>query len=238
MRGVLAAVVLFFAFAAPAWAGGPYMMIGAAEDLAKQPTEAAAKVEMDKAKLAGLDAIRMTVTWKTGERTLPASDATPLTNAIQAAQLTGIRVLLSIYPFGSSVTPLTPTAQSDFAAFAADVAKQFPYVHDFIVGNEPNLNRFWLPQFGPSGEDVAATSYESLLATTYDALKAVHPHSTVYGGALAPRGIDKAGTIRPTHSPTAFITDLGTAYRDSGRDMPIMDAFAMHPYPENSSIGP
>jgi hypothetical protein len=230
--------VLFFAFAAPAWAGGPHMMIGAAEDLGKQPTEAAAKVEMDKAKLAGLDSIRMTVTWKTGERALPAIEAAPLTNAVEAAQLSGIRVLLSIFPFGSSVTPLSPDAQSDFAAFAADVAKQYPYVHDFIVGNEPNLNRFWLPQFGPSGEDVAAASYEQLLATAYDALKAVHPHSTVYGGALAPRGIDKAGTARPTHSPTAFITDLGTAYRDSGRDTPIMDAFAMHPYPENSSIGP
>jgi hypothetical protein len=238
VRGVLIAVVAFFALVAPAWAGGPYMMIGAAEDLAKQPTEAAAKVEMDKAKLAGLDAIRVTVTWKTGERSLPASDATGLTNAIDAAQFTGIRILLSIYPYGSSVTPLTPDAQADFAAFAADVAKTYPYVHDFIVGNEPNLNRFWLPQFAPDGSDAAAPAFEQLLATTYDAIKAVRSHSTVYGVALSPRGADKPGTIRPTHSPTAFITDLGAAYRASGRTTPIMDAFAFHPYPENSNIGP
>jgi hypothetical protein len=238
MRGVVIGVVAFFALVAPAWAGGPYMMIGAAEDLPKQPTEAAAKVEMDKAKLAGLDAIRMTVTWKTDERTLAAGEATDLTNAIEAAQFTGIRVLLSIYPYGSSVTPLTAGAQSDFAAFAADVATRYPSVHDFIVGNEPNLNRFWLPQFGPSGEDAAAQSYEQLLATTYDALKAVRPHATVYGGALAPRGVDKPGTKRDTHSPTAFIADLGAAYRASGRTSPIMDAFAFHPYPENSNIGP
>src|SRR3954452_11363903 len=147
MRRVAVAVVAFFALAAPAWAGGPYMMVGAAEDIGEQPTEAAAKVEMDKAKLAGLDAIRMTVTWKTGERTLPAGEAGPLANAVDAAQLTGIRVILSIFPFGSSVTPLSASAQADFAAFAVDVAKRFPYVHDFIVGNEPNLNRFWLPQF-------------------------------------------------------------------------------------------
>ena len=51
-------------------------------------------------------------------------------------------------------------------------------MHDFIVGNEPNLNRFWLPQFAADGSDAAATAYEQLLATTYDALKAVHPHST------------------------------------------------------------
>ena len=230
--------MLFFALATPAWAGGPYMLVGAAEDLVKQPTEAAAKVELDKAKLAGLDSVRVTETWKTGERTLPAAAVPPLTNAIDAAEFSGVRIILSIYPFGSSVTPLTPDAQSDFAAFAADIAKRFPVVHDFIVGNEPNLNRFWLPQFGPNGEDVAAPAYEQLLATTYDALKAVRPHSTIYGGALAPRGVDKPGTGRDTHSPTAFIADLGAAYRASGRAVPIMDAFAFHPYPESSSTGP
>ena len=238
MRGVLIAAVAFFACVLPAFAGGPFMMVGAADDFAKQPTAAAAKVAMDEAKLAGLDTIRMTATWKTGERALPASEQTALTNAIAAAQFTGIRVVLSIYPYGSSVTPLTSDAQTDFAAFAASIAKQFPYVHDFIVGNEPNLNRFWLPQFAPDGSDAAAPAYEQLLATTYDALKAVRPRSTVYGGALAPRGGDKPGTKRDTHSPTAFIADMGAAYRASGRATPIMDAFAFHPYPENSTIGP
>ena len=79
---------------------------------------------------------------------------------------------------------------------------------------------------------MAATAYEQLLATTYDALKRVDPHATVYGGALAPRGSDKPNTGRDTHSPTAFIADLGAAYRASGRTLPIMDAFAFHPYPE------
>jgi hypothetical protein len=214
------------------------MLVGVAEDLVKQPTEAAAKVQVDKLKLAGLDSVRITQTWKTGQRTVPASELDPLTNAVDAAQFSGIRVIISIYPFGSSVTPLTPADQADFAAFAADVAKQFPVVHDFIVGNEPNLNRFWLPQFGPAGEDVAAPAYEQLLATTYDSLKAVRPHATVYGGALAPRGVDKPNTGRDTHSPTAFIADLGAAYRASGRTLPIMDAFTFHPYPETSATGP
>jgi hypothetical protein len=238
VRCLVAATVLFLAFAAPAWAGGPYMMVGAAEDLAKQPTYAAAKVEMDKARLAGLDSIRVTQTWTTGERALPATAVGPLTNAVDAGQFSGIRVIISIFPFGSSVTPLDDAARSDFAAFAADVAKRYPLVHDFVVGNEPNLNRFWLPQFGPNGEDVAAPAYEQMLATAYDALKAVRPHATVYGGALAPRGVDKPNTGRDTHSPTTFVADLGTAYRASGRALPIMDAFAFHPYPETSATGP
>ena len=44
-----------------------------------------------------------------------------------------------------------------------------------IVGNEPNLNRFWMPQFTPAGRDAAAASYLALLAQTYDAIKAVAP---------------------------------------------------------------
>jgi hypothetical protein len=212
--------------------------VGAAEDGAEQPNMALATAEMQRAHDAGLTTIRMTETWARGERTLPQADHTKLQNAISAALFSGVRVILSIYPYGSSQTPTTPDQQADFAAFATDVAKAFPSVHDFVVGNEPNLNRFWLPQFGPNGEDVAAASYESLLATTYDALKAVRPHSTIYGGALAPRGIDKPGSLRDTHSPTAFISDLGAVYRASGRGVPIMDAFAFHPYPENSTIGP
>jgi len=241
VRGLVVAFVGFVAFftlVAPGWAGGPYMLVGAADDVGKQPTPAAAKLAMDEVRLAGMDAIRITQTWKPGETALSPGESLLLDNAVQAAQTDGLRVIVSIYPYGSSVTPLTDQARGDFASYVVDIVKRYPLVRDFIIGNEPNLNRFWLPQFGPNGEDVAAPAYEQLLATTYDAIKAVRPHTTVYGGALAPRGIDRPNTGRDTHSPTAFITDLGAAYRATGRALPIMDAFAFHPYPENSSIGP
>jgi hypothetical protein len=240
VRGLLPAIVLLLllASAAPALAGGPNMMVGAAEDVARTPDPAFAKAQMLEAKLAGFDTIRITQTWVKGQRALGPNDRILLGNAVAAAQFTGIRVVLSIYPYGSSVTPLTDQDRADFAAFCVDIVNRFPFVHDFIVGNEPNLNRFWLPQFGPNGEDVAAPAYEELLAVAYDAIKRARPHSTVYGGALAPRGVDKPNTGRDTHSPTAFITDLGAAYKASGRQVPIMDAFAFHPYPESSQTGP
>ncbi len=238
VKTFLLALVLFACSAAPALAGGPYMLIGAAEDVARTQDPAFARAEMLEAKLVGFDTIRITQTWVQGQTTLGPNDQIQLGNAIAAAQFAGIRVVLSLYPYGSSVTPLTDQDRSDFAAFCVDVAKRYPLVHDFIVGNEPNLNRFWMPQFGPNGEDVAAPAYEQLLAVAYDALKAERPHSTIYGGALAPRGVDKPNTGRDTHSPTAFITDLGAAYRASGRQVPIMDAFAFHPYPETSQTGP
>jgi len=231
-------LLVFSASTAAASAGGPAMLVGAAEDIGRQQDYAFAKSEMDMARLAGLDSVRLTQVWTTGDVHLGPNDQIELGNAVKAAQFTGLRVLLSIYPLGSSVTPLTDEDRADFAAFVVDVATRFPVVHDFVIGNEPNLNRFWMPQFNDDGSDAAAPAYEQLLATTYDALKLARPRSTIYGGALAPRGVDRPNTGRDTHSPTAFITDIGTAYRTSGRALPIMDALAFHPYPESSATGP
>jgi hypothetical protein len=111
-------------------------------------------------------------------------------------------------------------------------------VRDFIVWNEPNLNRFWLPQFDELGRDIAAPTYVGLLASTYDALKRISPRIEVYGAALAPRGYDNPSSTRHTQSPTAFIRDMGHAYRASRRTKPIMDVFAMHPYLPRSAIPP
>ena len=99
-----------------------------------------------------------------GRAVEPADELTVLRNVEGAAQLSAIRVYVSVYPRGSATTPLTPTDQAAFASYAAAVARSLPSVKDIVVGNEPNLNRFWLPQFGPNGEDVAAPAYLSLLA--------------------------------------------------------------------------
>ncbi len=214
------------------------MLVGAAEDSSKQSDPVLAKVKMDLAQLAGLNAIRVTLIWTPGIRTLDGNDLTMLQNSALAADLDGVRLFVSIYPMGSSVTPVTPQAQSDFVAYAASAAQQLPTVHDFIIGNEPNLNRFWMPQFGPRGSDAAATAYEALLAQTYDALKAVDPSIDVIGGAVSPRGGDDPRSGRQTHSPTTFIPDLGAAYRRSGRTQPIMDTFAFHPYMDTSRQDP
>lgn len=145
--------------------------------------------------------------------------------------------VLAVYQLSSS-TPLSAGDRQAFAAYAAALARALPDVHDVIVGNEPNLNLFWLPQFDSSGGDAAAPAYERLLAQAYDALKAVSPNLDVIGGGLAPHGGDDPTSSRPTHSPTAFIADLGAAYRASGRTKPIMDAFSMHVYGESPRVPP
>jgi hypothetical protein len=184
------------------------------------------------------DAARVTLTWKRGQTDLDLDLLADLRYGIDAAESVGADVYLTIYPDGSAETPLTFADQNTFARYAAWLLKRLPEVEHVIVGNEPNLNRFWLPQFGAGGRDLAAPAYVRLLARTYDALKAAAPTVEVVGGALAHRGVDRPGTGRDTHSPTTFILDMGKAYRASGRTRPIMDAFAYHPYLEQSDFPP
>ena len=225
---LLAAAAL--AFAPAAYAGGPHMLVGAVDQDVLQPTDAQAKASLQLTKDAGLgDAIRLTLTWARGKRAPEAESVQRVRSAVAAAG-TGTRIYLSLYPFGSSVTPLSDQDQGDFTAWVAAIAKAVPQARHFIIGNEPNLNRFWLPQFGPNGEDVAAVSYVSLLAKSYDALKALSPANEVLGGVLSHAGSDNPAIARQTHSPTQFILDMGAAYRANGRAAPIMDAFSFHPY--------
>jgi hypothetical protein len=234
---VLALVALSLVAAEPAW-GGTGMFVGAADDGARSLDPLTAKAKMDRAALAGFGVLRMTVIWSPGEATVGGDELVALQNVSAAAQLDGVRLILSIYPRDSRTTPLSSRARGEFAQYAASIARRFPAVTDFVVGNEPNLNLFWMPQFGVGGVDLAARSYELLLAATYDALKSVSPDVNVIGGALSPRGQDKADSARQTHSPTAFIKDLGAAYRHTGRRRPIMDMFAIHPYVIPSRLPP
>jgi hypothetical protein len=216
--------------------GDDSFVVGVADDAVREADRG--DTVMQQLADAGFRAVRITTIWDPGE-TEPAADELAALRSVAAhASERDVRVYLSVYPAGSATTPLTDEARGQFAAYAAAVVREVPEIRDVIVGNEPNLNRFWLPQFGPAGEDVAAPAYLTLLAQTYDALKDVSADLQVYGGALAPRGIDRPNTGRDTHSPTAFIRDLGAAYRASGRTEPVMDAFAFHPYAESSRIPP
>jgi hypothetical protein len=238
-RGFPAAIaVLALAFAPAATAGGPSMWIGATEEVVKQSDASEAKVRLDLVKLAGFDSIRVNEVWPFGARQPSEHDLTLLRNVVAGARLAGLRPVISVAQFGSRTTPLTDKDRDDFSTYAAALARALPTAKDWVIGNEPNLNRFWLPQFNPDGSDAAAPAYVALLAKTYDALKAVSPTIDVIGGAVSPRGNDRPDGIRLTHSPTTFIPDMGTAYRAMNRTAPIMDTFDFHPYTDFSAQPP
>jgi hypothetical protein len=236
---LLAALGALVALAAPALAtAGPGLVVGAVEDDVRANSLVEAEAKMTTFRLSGFRAVRITSFWRP-DLTKPSDDELKiLENVGDAAARNGVRVYVTVMSPGSATTPLTDEAQADFASYAAAIVREAPSIQHVIVGNEPNLNRFWLPQFALDGTSASPAAYLALLSQTYDAVKRVSSSVTIYGGAVSPRGTDRPDGTRPTHSPTTFIQGLGAAYRASGRTRPVMDAFAIHVYGDNSSVGP
>jgi hypothetical protein len=236
LASILAVALLALALATAAQASSR-LTVGASESASLVPDPVLAKTRMDLAVLAGLTQIEVRAGWTAGKTAPTAEELASFQASALAAQLDAVRLVIAVDTGGSFQTPLTLSERKQFAEYTAALARALPYVRDFIIGNEPNLNRFWMPQFdGP--RDAAAPAYEALLARTYDSLKAVSPSINVIGGALAPRGADQFRSGRQTHSPTTFLRDLGAAYRKSRRRAPIMDMLSIHPYGEKSKTPP
>jgi len=206
---------------APLAHAGPGLVVGAVEDDVRTSTLVEANARMADLRLSGFRAVRITSYWRPGQTAPSEAELGVLRNVADAGLQNGVKVYLTVMSPGSATTPLTDAARADFASYAAAIARGVPSLEDLIVCNEPNLNRFWLPQFNVDGSSAAPAAYLALLAETYDAVKAVSPDVRIYGGAVSPRGTDRPSGIRPTHSPTTFIRDIGKAYRASGRTKPI-----------------
>jgi len=185
----------------------------------------------------GYQDLRMTVQWNEATPTVIPFQSN-LQSAIDCAKLNDTRPILAIYPLHPSAIGSNAAAQAQFATFVSLVGQAFPDVQNFIVGNEPNVNRFWQPQYA-GGKDAAATDYEHTLAQSYDALKTVRPDSIVWGPAISSRGNDNANAAsNPSHSPVWFIKYMGDAYKASGRTKPVFDEFNFHPYPPTQDTDP
>jgi hypothetical protein len=212
--------------------------VGVVDDSLAQQDPAAADAAVNLSRRAGFGALVLTVTWKAGLTAPPTGSLRGVKNAARAAKREHMRLFIVAWNGLGRNTPRDGAEREQFAQFTAAVAQAIPSTYAVIVGNEPNLSTFWKPQFGEGGSDAAARAYENLLARTYDAVKDADPGVRVIGVGLSPRGADRPNGIRPTHSPTAFIRDLGAAYRASGRKAPLMDAFAIHPYMLTSKVPP
>jgi hypothetical protein len=216
---------------------GHKLVVGTLDDSFKQPTPEAADHVAKLSADAGFDAVLLSSMWTPGATAPAPTEMLALKNAIEAATKHDLQIFVFVWSGLSGNTPRTRAARGQFAAYTAAVAKAFPQVEHIVVGNEPNLNTFWMPQYGPGGGDAAAAAYFDLLKRTYAALKRVPNGPQVLGGGLAPRGSDRPGGKRDTHSPTRFLQDLGTSHRRVGGPLP-MDALAMHPYMRTSKFPP
>jgi hypothetical protein len=150
VRRIILPCAAALALAAPgvAHAGAP-MFMGAVDNAPLQTSLVAAKAKMELAEFAGFDAVRVAAFWAPGRASvIPEYDQIVLKNAAQAAQLTGIRLIVGVSNLNSRTSPNTAARQEQLAIYTLAIARLLPNVTDFIIGNEPNLNTFWMPQFG------------------------------------------------------------------------------------------
>jgi hypothetical protein len=184
----------------------------------------------------GMREVRISVLWDATRPTTIANQA-EIEAVLPVATLRGVKVVFSVAPLKARAM-LEPGGANQFVAFVGQVARTFPTVKDVIVGNEPNQPRFWQPQFDSRGRNVSGASFASVLARSYDALKAVDPTIKVIGVGLSPRGNDNphaSGNV--STSPVKFLQALGASYRASKRRKPLMDQFAYHLYPRQDRDG-
>jgi hypothetical protein len=180
----------------------------------------------------GMTENRVTMLWDPSRD--PAGEDALLAAVLPSAQLRGTRIVIAVFPAKARGITSSPSAPAEFAAYLQHLARTHPYVKDYIVGNEPNQTRFWQPQFSAKGRGAACAAYQSLLAASYDALKAVDPAITVIGVGLSPRGNDNPrAASNISTSPVRCIRDMGRAYRASKRKKPLMDELSFHPYPKS-----
>jgi hypothetical protein len=216
--------------------GPPDFVVGATEDQSLGFDDGGASLFRQMTSY-GLGAVRMSVDYEPSEPTTIQQQA-QLERAVRAATEGGVRVMLSISPGHNTDVTGEPNGVRKFAAYTALVARAFPEVSDFVIGNEPNLGNFWFPTYNKNGTIASAATYEAALAASYDALKDVNPEIDVIGLAVSPKGDDRPGSARNTISPVRFIKAVGDAYRKSRRTKPIMDNVSLHPYPFTNTDPP
>ena len=163
-------------------------------------------------------------------------DEESLDRAIPLAHLAGLRVSLAVYPYPASEVADGFATPASFAAWLTRVAERYRTVKQFVVMNEPNQPAFLRPQFRANGRNASAGVAGGFLAAGYDALKAVDPAIRVIGLGLSPRGNDRSDAVsNVSTSPVRFLTALGRWYRTTGRQLPLMDGLAFHPYPNHAT---
>ena len=229
MKIGLAPLLALAAVLAPPAPGTAALEIGVVDDGPKASLDGGAAFYTLMADL-GMTENRVTMLWDPSRDR--AVDDALLAPVLAEAELQGIRIVFAVYPARARAMADSATAPGEFKEYLQHLATTYPFVKDYIVGNEPNQTRFWQPQFDARGKGAACAAYERLLALSYDTLKAVDPGITVIGMGLSPRGNDNpSAASNVSTSPVRCIRDLGAAYRSSRRTRPIMDELSFHPYP-------
>lgn len=230
MSGVLTTAAAACAALTLAGAAGAAPIFGVCDDRGKYDDDGGAWF-FSELSAAGLQANKITVSWDPANP-LAITERPFLDRSIPQAEALGIHLSFGIHIGKARAITGDPEALNQFTDWLRILAASYPQVTEFVVGNEPNLTRFWQPQFNANGSGASGIAFARFLAASYDALKEVNPEITVVGVGLSPRGNDMPhAPSNISTSPVKFIRDLGIGYHRLGREKPIMDVFGFHPYP-------
>jgi hypothetical protein len=225
----IAAIALATSLALSSSAGAA-PIFGVSDDRGKYADDGGAWF-FDELSLLGLQANKMTVNWDPSRPDVIV-ERPFLERSVPLAIERGLHVSFGIHIGKARAITGSPRAIDSFVAWLQKLARTYPAVTEYVIGNEPNLTRFWQPQFDRRGRNVSGIAFAAFLARSYDALKAVNPNITVVGVGLSPRGNDMPrAKSNISTSPVKFIRSLGIGYGLMARNKPIMDVFGFHPYP-------
>ncbi len=180
----------------------------------------------------GVPLVRFTLHWNEIALQRPAKPASPrdpaydwratdrVLRGLRRFGLTPVVTLVGTPPWanGGRTPNYAPPHPRDFRAFALAAATRYPWVHYWLIWNEPN-KRLWLR---PTR---AAIYVQHLLNPGYEAIHSVLPHAQVGGGVTAPRG--GLGGV----APVTWLHGMALAHAK-------LDAYAHHPYPSSPGETP
>ena len=226
------AVALLLACAGAAQAK-PDLLVGVTEDGLKFEPDAA----LEDARELGIGAFRITLRWRPGLAEPTAAQAAELDRATDVAS--DVVLVLSVFGERAAYAPTTEDRQDEYCGFLSQIARRYERIRYVAVWNEPNKTFFWSPQFNPDGSSAAPPAYAALLARCWDVLHEARSDIRVIAPTTAPRGNDNPNAVsNVSHSPTAFVRELGRAYRESGREAPIFDVVGHHVHAIHSAERP
>ena len=131
--------------------------VGANDDAAKFAGDGGASMYADMTAV-GLRQTVIGVRFKPSEAML-IQDKQLLDRAIPNALGAGLHVVLAIYPYPPREIEAGVGSPAAFGAYVSTVARAYPQVRQFVIGNEPNQPAFWRPQFRKSGANASAAAF-------------------------------------------------------------------------------
>jgi hypothetical protein len=180
----------------------------------------------------GVPLVRFTIRWNQVARRRPKNPTSPRDRAydwrradrvllgLRRHKLTPVVTLVGTPSWANrgKSPAFAPPLPRDFRRFARAAAARYPWVHYWLIWNEPN-KRLWLRPTKPK------IYVQHLLNPGYEGIHAVLKDAQVAGGVTGPRG-GQGGV-----SPVAWVRGMAAAHAK-------LDAYAHHPYPLSPSETP